>query len=441
MTDTVARPSATEPYLEELHSFLDAEWDPDLTVAEWWEKLGTEGWSAPAWSEDHYGRGLSPSDAVRVQRAIADHGALGPPGGLGLLLAGPTIATHGNEEQQKVWLREIVTGQKGWCQLFSEPGAGSDLAGLNSRAVRDGEEWVVNGQKVWTSAGHIADLGMLIARTDPDAPKHRGITYFGIDMHQPGIEVRPLKEMTGRALFNEVFLSDARVPADNVIGDNGQGWIVANTTLAYERAGLGAGGGSAAASAATPGTISGDLDRRAGDFVSGGAGRRRGGGGPSAMAGAYELIVETARENGMLDDPTLRQGLMQLYTANELARIGGQRLKAEKAAGRDLPGYGNLAKLSMSNILRQSRELGLRALGPAGTLHSYDGEGRKALDDAPTPATSTALTELALFSPGPPIYGGTDQVQRNIIGERVLGLPKEPGPGKDTPFSELRKNG
>ncbi|MGI8938769.1 MAG: acyl-CoA dehydrogenase family protein [Iamia sp.] len=438
MTDTAARPSSTDSYLEELQSFLDAEWDPDLTVAAWWEKLGAEGWSAPAWPVDCYGRGLSPADAVKVQRAITDHGALGAPGGLGLLLAGPTIATHGNEEQKKVWLREIVTGQKGWCQLFSEPGAGSDLAGLNSKAVRDGEEWIVNGQKVWTSAGHIADMGMLIARTDPDAPKHRGITYFGIDMHQDkAIEVRPLKEMTGRALFNEVFLSEARVPADNVIGDYGQGWIVANTTLAFERAGLGAGGGSAAASAATPGTISGDLDRRAGDFVGGPS--RRGGGGPSSL-GANNM-VEAARTAGRLDDPIVRQELMRLHTANELARIGAQRLKAEKAAGRDIPGYGNLAKLSMSEILRRSRELGLALLGPAGTLHSYDTEGRKVLADAPIPDQAMAITEMALFSPGPPIYGGTDQVQRNIIGERVLGLPKEPGPGKDTPFSELPKNG
>ncbi len=439
MTDTAARPS-TEAYLDELQAFLDSEWDPDLTVAEWWEKLGTEGWSAPAWPEDCYGRGLSPADAVRVQKAIGEHGALGAPGGLGLLLAGPTIATHGNEEQKKVWLREIVTGQKGWCQLFSEPGAGSDLAGLNSRAIRDGDEWIVNGQKVWTSAGHIADMGMLIARTDPDAPKHRGISYFGIDMHQPGIEVVPLKEMTGRALFNEVFLTDARVPADNVVGDYGQGWIVANTTLAFERAGLGAGGGSAAASAATPGTIAGDLDRRAGDFVTGGK-RRGGGGGPGGLGASYDLLLGAAKEAGRIDDPIVRQELMRLYSANEIARVGAQRLKAEKAAGRDIPGYGNLAKLSMSDILRRTREVGLGLLGPAGTLHSYGGEGRQALSDAPVSDLTPMITELSLFSPGPPIYGGTDQVQRNIIGERVLGLPKEPGPGKDTPFSELPKNG
>ncbi|HYI60787.1 MAG TPA: acyl-CoA dehydrogenase family protein [Acidimicrobiales bacterium] len=440
MTDTADRTSASEAYLDELQAFLDAEWNPDLTVAEWWEKLGTEGWSAPAWPEANYGRGLSPSDAGRVARAIADHGALGAPGGLGLLLAGPTIVTHGSDEQKKVWLRDIVTGQKGWCQLFSEPGAGSDLAGLNSKAVRDGEEWVVNGQKVWTSAGHVADMGMLIARTDPDAPKHRGITYFGIDMHQPGMEVVPLKEMTGRALFNEVFLTDARVPADNVIGDYGQGWAVANTTLAFERAGLGAGSGHAAASLATPGTVSGDLDRRAGDFVSG-TRRRGGGGGPGALAGAYGLILETARTTGQLDDPLVRQDLMRLHTLNEIARVGGQRLKAEKAAGRDIPGYGNMAKLSMSEILRLARDLGLRVLGPAGTIHTYDGEGRDAMKAAELPAATPMITEMALFAQGPPIYGGTDQIQRNIIGERVLGLPKEPGPAKDTPYSELPKNG
>src|SRR5439155_10396365 len=161
------------------------------------------------------------------------------------------------------YLSAIVTGRRVWCQLFSEPGAGSDLAGLQARAVKDGDEWIVNGQKVWTSGGHVADLGMLIARTDPDVPKHQGITYFALDMHQDAVDVRPLREMTGRAFFNEVFLTDARVPDDAVIGGVNNGWAVANTTLAHERAGLGAGGGSAGGSRATPGTVAGDLDRRA----------------------------------------------------------------------------------------------------------------------------------------------------------------------------------
>jgi alkylation response protein AidB-like acyl-CoA dehydrogenase len=233
VADTAER--TTTDVIAEVNAWLEESWDPDLTVAEWWERLGTSGWAAPTWPVESFGAGLSRNEGVAVQRAIQDFGALGAPGGLGLLLAGPTIATHGDEEQRARYLRDIVTGQKAWCQLFSEPGAGSDLAGLNCKAIRDGDEWVVTGQKVWTSGGHIADLGMLIARTDPDVPKHQGISYFAIDMHQPGVDVRPLRELTGRALFNEVFLSEARVPADALIGGLNNGWAVANTTLMHER--------------------------------------------------------------------------------------------------------------------------------------------------------------------------------------------------------------
>ena len=215
--------------IDELKGWLDANWDPDMTVGEWWERLGMAGWSAPSLPAESYGRGVSRNDAVRVAETIADHGALPAPGGLGLLLAAPTIATHGTREQIDHYVADIVTGRKAWCQLFSEPVAGSDLAGLQARAVRDGDEWIVTGQKVWTSSGHVADLGMLIARTDSDVPKHQGISYFAIDMHQPGIEVRPLREMTGRAMFNEVFLTDARVGDDAIIGERNGGWTVANT--------------------------------------------------------------------------------------------------------------------------------------------------------------------------------------------------------------------
>jgi alkylation response protein AidB-like acyl-CoA dehydrogenase len=178
---------------------------------------------------------------MRVSREIAAFGALGPPGGLGLLLAAPTIATHGTQEQIDLYVRDIVTGQQGWCQLFSEPGAGSDLAGLTTRAMKDGDEFVINGQKVWTSLGQFADLGMLLARTDPEVPKHQGITWMVLDMHQAGVDIRPLREMSGNAMFNEVFITDAHVPASAVIGDVNNGWAVANTTLAFERSGLGAG--------------------------------------------------------------------------------------------------------------------------------------------------------------------------------------------------------
>ncbi len=251
---------------DEIRTWLEENWDPDLTVAQWWELLGLAGWSAPNLPEDAYGRGLSRSDGVKVGREIGSFGALGAPSGLGLLLAAPTIAKHGSREQIDLHVRDIVTGQKAWCQLFSEPGAGSDLAGLTCKAELDGDEWIINGQKVWTSLGQSADLGMLLARTDPDAPKHAGISWMAIDMHQDGVELRPLYEMTGHAMFNEVFLSDARVPRSEVIGELNNGWAAANTTLANERAGLGAGGGGAMATA-VPGTVSGNLERRAGDFV------------------------------------------------------------------------------------------------------------------------------------------------------------------------------
>ncbi|MCB0978049.1 MAG: acyl-CoA dehydrogenase family protein, partial [Acidimicrobiales bacterium] len=336
--------------------------------------------------------------------------------------------------------RDIVTGQKAWCQLFSEPGAGSDLAGLTTKAVRDGDDWIVNGQKVWTSLGTTADLGMLLARTDPDAPKHTGITWFACDMHQEGVELRPLREMTGHAMFNEVFLTDASVAHADVIGDVNQGWTVANTTLMNERAGLGA-GGAGGGTMVTPGTIAGNLSRRVGDFVSERAAAKapredR----PSRPRSAAEVLIGYAKGNGTSTDPTIRQDLALLHTLGELGRLNNERLKATRAAGGDIPGMPNISKLSMSNIVRLQRDLGLRIAGPQGMLHAYTAEEKKALDEATGNPFLAMITGTALYAQAPPIYGGTDQIQRNIIGERVLGLPKEPGPDSRTPFSQLPKN-
>jgi alkylation response protein AidB-like acyl-CoA dehydrogenase len=429
--------------IDELRSWLTENWDPDLTVAQWWERLGLAGWSAPGLPANAYGKGLPRADAVRVQNEIGAFGALGAPGGLGLLLAAPTIATHGTQEQIDLYVRDIVTGQKAWCQLFSEPGAGSDLAGLTSRAIKDGDEWIVNGQKVWTSGGQVADMGMLLARTNWDVPKHQGITWFAADMHQPGMDMRPLREMTGHALFNEVFMSDARVPDAAVIGGLHNGWAVANTTLAHERSGLGAGGGSAAGGAATPGTVAGQLDRRAGDFVQSG-GRRRGGGGGGGggamLGGTGRVITEIAKANGSVKDPTIRQGLVKLHMLGEIAKYNNLRLKATKAKGKDIPGMANIAKLTMSDMMRLSRDLGLQVAGAGGMLHSYDGKGQEAINEATGNPYLAMITGMALYAQGPPIYGGTDQIQRNIIGERVLGLPKEPNEDRVKAFSELPKN-
>ncbi len=426
---------------DELRSWLEQYWDPDLTVGDWWERLGLAGWVAPAWPSAWFGRDLSTAEANVVSSTIAEFGALGAPGGLGLLLAGPTIVTHGTDDQKRRYLRDIVTGQRAWCQLFSEPNAGSDLAGLQTRALLDGDEWIVSGQKVWTSGGQAADLGMLIARTNPDAPKHQGISYFALDMHQDGIDIRPLREITGRALFNEVFLTDARTHDDTVIGGLNNGWAVANTTLTFERAGLGAGGGSSAASAAIPGQVAGQLPMRAGDFVPASGGKRRGGGGGGGMFGSAErMLVGLARDNGAIDDPTVRQDLARLHTLNEIARFSNLRMKAAKAAGKSPGPIANTAKLSMSKIVRLTRDVGLRILGGYGTLHAYEGDQRKSLDAAVGRPLDAMVTEMSLFSPAPSIYGGTDEIQKNIIGERVLGLPKEPNQDRTTPFKELLKN-
>ena len=284
---------------------------------------------------------------------------------------------------------------------------------------------------------------MLIARTNPEVPKHQGITYFALDMHQDGrVEVRPLREMTGRAMFNEVFFSDARVADDAIIGGLNNGWAVANTTLAVERASLSAGGASGeAGAAATPGTVAGDLDKRVGDIV--GSRERRSGGNSvfGVMGGSGQLLNKLAQALGKANDPVLRQELMKLYSYHEVSRFMALRQKAMRATGQDLPGGPNMGKLAMSRIVRTSRDLGLRLAGAAGTLHAYDAESRKVLDEATGKPYLGMLTELALFSPGPSIYGGTDQVQRNIIGERVLGLPKEPNNDRTTAFKDLLKNG
>jgi alkylation response protein AidB-like acyl-CoA dehydrogenase len=420
----------------EVTVWLEQNWDPDLTVAEWWDRLGRSGWATPTWPVEWYGHGLARSEGVRVQQAITAFGALGAPGGLGTLLAGPTITVHGTDEQRQRHLLDIVTGAVAWCQLFSEPGAGSDLAGLNTRAEKDGDEWIVNGQKVWTSGGHWADLGMLLARTDPDVPKHQGITYFAVDMHQPGVEIRPLKELTGRAMFNEVFLTDVRVPDDAAIGGINNGWAVANTTLMFERSGLGAGGGGGGVSA-LPGTVGGDLERRAGDFV-----RTRD---PSDAGGSLSSSVQSlaalARANGAIEQPNVRQDLARLYSMNEIGRQMSLRQRALARSGGEVPGLGNIAKLSMSRILRLSRDLSGQILGPYATLHAYDAAEQEALVAATEGGAKPGITESMLFAQAPQIYGGTDEIQHNILGERVLGLPKEPSADKGKPFRELPKNG
>jgi alkylation response protein AidB-like acyl-CoA dehydrogenase len=373
---------------------------------------------------------------VRVLDAIREFGALPPPGGLGMSPGAETIIARATDEQKRRYVFDIVSGQRSWCQLFSEPGAGSDLAGLSTRAELDGDEWVVNGQKVWTSSGHWADFGMLLARTDPDVPKHQGITFFACDMHQPGVDVRPLRELTGRALFNEVFLTDVRVPTDAAIGGVNNGWSVANTALMFERSGLGAGGGHAGVTA-RPGTVAADLSRPVSEFlhtqviVGGGEGN------PMSV----ENLSALARRNGRVDDAGIREGLAELYTLHEIARYTNLRQRALQGVGSEIAGLGNLSKLAMSRILRLHRDLAGRILGPYAALHGYDHDSITALEEASGGRVEPSVTEAMLFAQAPQIYGGTDEIQHNIVAERVLGLPKEPDANKGKPFRDLPKNG
>ncbi|HEX5366227.1 MAG TPA: acyl-CoA dehydrogenase family protein [Acidimicrobiales bacterium] len=411
----------TRSVRDEAEAWFREHWDPDLTLGRWWELLAESGWAVPTWPERWFGRGLSSQEAKEVAAARAAVGAFGPPSGIGVMMAGPTIVDHGTDEQRARFLPAMVSGKEIWCQLFSEPGAGSDLAGLQTRAERDGDEWVVNGQKVWTSGAQFARWGILIARTDPSVPKHEGITYFVIDIDQPGVEVRPLKEMTGGATFNEVFFTDARVPHANVIGEVNRGWTVAVTTLAHERNSLGASGMSSVG-----GAIIGrnQLDTRVGDLAS-----RRGGEGAGmalAFGGGADLVRGLPALAGRSDDPVLRDQVMRIYTLMEIARYTGLRVQAAVEAGKGPGPEVSTGKLLASDLVRSLREAGLAALGAHGMLVG---------DDAPL---GGMLQALALFSPAISIAGGSDQIQRNIIGERVLGLPREPRVDKDVPFSELR---
>ncbi len=328
----------------------------------------------------------------RLRAAGAKSPVLRNPVAVGMGL--PTLLRHGTPEQIERYHRPAFTSAELWCQLFSEPGSGSDLAGLSTRAIRDGNGWRVTGQKVWTSLGHLARIGMLLARTDPDAPKHRGITFFLIDMAQAGVEVRPLRQLTGEAEFNEVFLADAWVPDSARIGAVDDGWNVARTTLANERVTLsGAGGGIA----------------------------RIGG-------RAIDDLIAGARRSGAWEDPLLRDDLVRRYVEGEVIRFANLRARRLRAAGQPGP-EGSMMKLAQGLYNRRLQRTAMRILGDAGT--AWDPAEPRGGDPARGLLRAQANT----------IEGGTSNVLRNVVGERVLGLPREPGPAPETPWSELPRNG
>lgn len=407
----------------EVDAWVDANWDLELTVREWWRRLAEAGYAFPSWPRGVGGLGASAAEARLVTARLAHRGVVAPPAGhLGATLAAPTILEHGTPEQIDSLVRPIALGERSWCQLFSEPGSGSDLASVATRAERDGDEWIVTGQKVWNSAADLADMGMLLARTDPDQPKHRGLTYFTIDMCQPGVEVRPLRVMNGSAPFCEVFLTDARVRAGRVIGAIGDGWRVAQTTMRHER-NMVAGGGVAGLVHAHSGT-KGDLELTVGEVIEraqrDASTRRR-----RIRAGAVpaRMMIDLARTHGKDCDPVIRQELARYHSR---VKVNGWTMRRIGATGGRLTGAdGSIAKLTTARICQESRELTYRIVGAALMLNGSDSP------------MDGELQTVNLASPGNRIGGGTDEIQLNVLGERGLGLPREPGDDKDVPYRDL----
>ena len=404
---------------EELRRWIEAEWDPELSLVEWRARLADAGWACPTWPREWCGRSLPAAFAEIVADELASAGVPGAPDGVGMHLAAPTMLEHGSVDLKRRLLRPTVTGELIWCQLFSEPGAGSDLAGLTTRAERDGDDWIVTGQKVWNTGAAHAAFGLLLARTDWDVPKHRGITYFAIPMQQPGIEVRPLRQMNGHASFNEVFLDNARVPASNVIGAVNDGWKVALSTLAHERR------LAPSRRIASGRRITGRAWREA-------IAERVAVSEPHKWypqrAGRTDLVIERAAAAGKATDPVVRQEIVKLVALAWSAKWTAQRAAAARALGRPPGPEGSLGKLASSNIARAAARVHALIAGPSGMLAGSDSP----LDGI--------IAEILLSVPAISIAGGTDEIQHNIIAERILGLPREPETDRDVPFRSVPRN-
>ena len=360
--------------------------------------------------EGHGGLGLSPKMNVVVQDEIGKHSKIihhDPPASIiGIGMGAPVVLTYGTEDMKKTLLPKIFSGEEIWCQLFSEPGAGSDVAGLATRAVRDGDDWILNGQKVWTTVAHLSRWGMLLARTDPDVPKHDGLSYFVLDMQAPGVEVRPLYQITGEAEFNEVFMTDVRIPHDRMLGKEGQGWRVAITTLMNERVAIG-GGGS----------------------------KRKGGGGIAQLRKLWDARQPGSRSAAQ--EAILRDRVTQCWIENELLRITSQRARAAQTAGNPGP-EGSVAKLAQAEMNKRLWETAIDVMGSDGLAFEAGYELRQSAPRADSPEAFAKYQFLR--SRANSIEGGTSEIMRNILGERVLGLPGEPRVDKEVAWKEVPRS-
>ena len=407
----------TEADIEgEVLDWFRSAWDPDLSLLEWRICLLESGWAVPSWTTEWFGKGM-PHWVDRVAHtAIRRAGGVTLPLGAGASLAAPTLYEHGSDDLKRRVLGAALTGEHTWCQLFSEPGAGSDLAGLKATATLDGDTWVVNGQKVWNTSAHHADLAILVARTDWEAVKHQGITYFVLDMRQAGVEVRPIEQMNHRSSFNEVFMTDAEIPTANVVGEIGGGWVVARATLAHER--RYAGERVVSLRAEARGRVIDEFRLEYAEY------NKTYEWYPQRM-GRPDLLVERARAGGVIDDPVLRDDMMRLWAFEKAAAWTAERARANQALGRPPGSEGSIGKLATSEVARRCNELHGRIAGAAAMLDRSDDPVHE------------IVAEILVSTPAQSIAGGTDEIQHNIIGESILGLPKEPAADRGVPFREV----
>jgi alkylation response protein AidB-like acyl-CoA dehydrogenase len=461
--------------------WLEDRFDAALTLRAWWTLLADVGLAQSHWPVAWGGLGWEADEIGEVSQSFAAVGAIGAPTGLGMLMGGPVILSFGSDEQKQRLLPPLANGTEGWCQLFSEPGAGSDLASLSTKAERDGDEWIISGQKVWTSGAADSARGMLVTRTDHDAPKHRGMTYFIIEMRQPGIEIRPIKQMNGRSHFSEVFFNEARVSDADRIGAVNDGWAVTTATLGFERSGLSAPDGIAGLRPPA-GELAGYLDRTIEELRSAGApdpacrsveGTVRSGDevGPAAFdagvaqgqagnakvdppdetGGLASTLRSVARSTGADRNLISRQRLVAVEATERMASYGAQRAAAAQATGAQ-PGPGaSLAKLAWTQGLGIARDAGTSILGAHGMLTNDESEQSSVEDGTQHPFLGEGtiqrpflgegtIQHFALTIPSARIAGGSDEVQRNILGERVLGLPRDPHSDSQTPFRDLLRS-
>jgi alkylation response protein AidB-like acyl-CoA dehydrogenase len=405
----------------EIRAWLADNWKPTYGLVEWRNRLVDAGWAAPGWPKAWYGRDYPPALVAVVEEEVRRAGAVGPARAGPRNLASATLLAHGNEDQNRRFLRRILTGEDSWCQLFSEPGNGSDLAGAITRAELKDDRWVINGQKVWTTSAHHADWGLLVARTDWDKPKHQGLSYFVINMHQPGVEVRPLRQMNGYASFNEVFFTDAIVQPEDMVGRQGEGWSVATTTLMHERRGFAGGGGGVGLAEIGPVREGGIYEEERLETE-------------KAMepykwypqrAGRVDLVIERARETGRLSDPVVRQEIAKLLTLARTADWTARRARAAQAQGQQPGPEGSISKLVASHIARAAARVHTLISGTDAMLSGADGP------------RDGIIAEVLISVPAVSIAGGTDEIQKNILAERVLRMPKDGTVDTDKPFREI----